>query len=94
MSPHVPAPRGLLSGTVLAALRAAPGALPLHDVTALDLSGIADPLAARNLLELYLRARFGRREPTAADVAAARAAVARLRATWPDPVAAGSLDVP
>jgi hypothetical protein len=54
MSPHVPAPRGLLSGTVLAALRGAPGALPLHDVTTLDLSGIADPLADDDLhLALY-----------------------------------------
>jgi hypothetical protein len=42
--PHVPAPRGLLSATVLAALRATPGALTWADVAVLDLD-VADPLA-------------------------------------------------
>src|SRR3954452_12871212 len=45
MSPHAPVPRGPLSGTVLGALRAAPGALSLDDAATLDLSNVADPLA-------------------------------------------------
>jgi hypothetical protein len=52
---HLPTPRGPLSGTVLAALRAAPGALDLSDAAALDLAGIGDPLADDDLhLALYV----------------------------------------
>jgi hypothetical protein len=54
MSPHAPAPRGPLSGVVLAALRMSPGALSWKDAAALDLSEIADPLADEDLhLALY-----------------------------------------
>ena len=54
MSPHLPAPRGPLSGTVLAALRCTPGTLSFDDVTALDLTDVGDPLADEDLhLALY-----------------------------------------
>jgi hypothetical protein len=52
--PHAPVPRGPLSATVLAALRAAPGTLSCDDAQALDLSGVADVLADDDLqLALY-----------------------------------------
>jgi Iron-containing redox enzyme len=54
MSPHVPAPRGPLSGTVVASLRTPPGTLSCNDAMALDLSEIGDPLADEDLhLALY-----------------------------------------
>jgi Iron-containing redox enzyme len=54
MSPHPPAARGSLSGTVFAALRSAPGTLSFNDALALDLSEIADPLCDGDLhLALY-----------------------------------------
>src|SRR5215218_6032409 len=45
MSPHAPAPRGPLSGTVFAALHASPGTLSWDDAMALDVSEINDPLS-------------------------------------------------
>jgi hypothetical protein len=54
MSPYAPAPRGPLSGTVLANLHASPGALSCDDALALELPDIADPLADEDLhLALY-----------------------------------------
>jgi heme oxygenase-like protein len=49
--PHAPAPRGPLSGVVLAALNSAPGALSAADLPSVD---VADPLADEDLhLALY-----------------------------------------
>ncbi len=54
MSPHAPAPRGPLSGAVLAALHARPGTLSIDDALALDLLDVIDPLADDDLhLALY-----------------------------------------
>ena len=44
----------------------------------------ADESAARILLELYLRVRFGSRPATDHDVERARQAIAALTATWPE----------
>jgi hypothetical protein len=43
----------------------------------------ADREAAASLLEVYLRVRFGSKPASEPDVAAAREAIERLRATWP-----------
>src|SRR5947208_2164937 len=49
--PHAPAPRGPLSGAVLAALSSAPGALSATELPPVD---VADPLADDDLhLALY-----------------------------------------
>jgi Iron-containing redox enzyme len=52
--PHPPSPRGPLSATVLAALRAAPGALTCADAAAIDLPAAADPLLADDDFQLAL----------------------------------------
>jgi hypothetical protein len=54
LMPNTPAPRGPLSGAVLAALHTAPGSLTAHDAAALDLQHVADPLGDDDLhLALY-----------------------------------------
>jgi hypothetical protein len=61
------------------------------EFTSRILSGaVADDGAVRTLLRLYLRARFGDHPVTQDDVAAVRAALRELVATWPAPTPAGA----
>jgi hypothetical protein len=73
---------GLEEGAADSGVRRLPAETP-GEFVARVLSRVgADPVAARGLLEVYLRVRFGDRPVTAGDVAVARAALEGVRSSW------------
>ncbi len=73
---------GLEEGAADSGLRRLPAETPSEFAARVVARVAADREAADTLLKLYLRVRFSEAEVTAADVATARGAVERLRASW------------
>ncbi|SEA78710.1 DUF4129 domain-containing protein [Leifsonia sp. 21MFCrub1.1] len=81
---------GLEEGAADSGVRRLPAETPAEFAARVVARVAADRDAASRFLALYLRARFSSAPVTAADVAAARAAVEALRASWSVGSAAGS----
>jgi hypothetical protein len=75
---------GLEEGAADSGVRRLPAETPSEFASRVVARVAADREAADTLLRLYLRVRFSEAPVTAADVATARAAIERLRASWSD----------
>jgi hypothetical protein len=73
---------GLEEGAADSGVRRLPAETPGEFVARVVARVASDRAAARSLLELYLRVRFGDAPVTAVDVDAARAAIEALRDSW------------
>ncbi|MFF2051955.1 DUF4129 domain-containing protein [Leifsonia sp. NPDC058194] len=76
---------GLEEGAADSGVRRLPAETPGEFVTRVVARVAPERAAARTLLEIYQRARFGDGPVTAADVQAARDALSALRASWSSP---------
>ena len=73
---------GLEEGASDSGVRRLPAETPAEFVARVLARVAADATAARSLLEVYQRVRFGARPATVGDVEAARAALEALRVSW------------